>query len=171
LNVQEVERMAGGLEEVQKAVHGLEKQVAGLAPLVNEMHGHMPRIAQALETLARVEERQVANNEEHQRIHYRITGIENSLAALSQEKDELESSLDSLREEFIICTTTSRTLKHREKSSMGTRLKTRAAERAVEWATIAVLTFVGWLVLAHLKEYPQTAAIVGTAAPEQGGKP
>ena len=44
------------LDEVKSELHSLGRELAGLRPLVLEVHGNMPRIAVALETLARVTE-------------------------------------------------------------------------------------------------------------------
>lgn len=158
-------RMAD-LESLREALHGLEKQVAGLHPVVKDMHSNMPRIATALETLARVTERLEANTEEHQRIHYRIG--ENHLALENLRKDfvDLEERFESLREEHLVCVTTDSVRRAQKTSGLLARIQAKATDKVVDLIIVAVFAFAVWLVIYHLPRYPVTAPII-----EKGGKP
>lgn len=149
-----------GLEEVKDEVHSLGLEIAGLKPLVNEVHNNMPRIAKALETLATVTERLESNTEDHKRLHYRISEVDNDVKVIGGRHDDLALKFEALQKDFIICTTR----KSAEKASLLTRLKEKAAEKTVELMLVAIICFAAWLVVYHLPHYPVTSTIIN-----QGG--
>lgn len=150
-----------GLEEIKDEVHGLSREIAGLRPLVHEVHNNMPRIATALETLARVTEKLESNTEDHKRIHYRITETENHVKSLNGHHDDLERRFEALREDYLVCTTTSKIRRSDAQTGLWARLKLKAAEKAVDLIVVAVVGFFAWMVVFHLAKYPATALIIG----------
>lgn len=151
--------MAG--EGVAEEVQNLRLEISGLRPLVLEMHGNMPRIAMALETLARVTEKLESNTEDHKRIHFRISDIDARVDKEIAQREDLERRFDRLKEEHLICITSAKVRQTDAQSSLWTRVKAKAAEKAAELVLVAVAGFVVWLVLSHLAAYPVTAPIVG----------
>lgn len=149
------------LDEVKNELHGLGREVAGLRPLVLEVHSNMPRIAVALETLARVTERLESNTEDHKRIHFRISENEHGLKEQSAYYDDLERRFNALRDEHIICSTTARLERVAETTGPWPRLKMKAAEKTVDLFMVALLGFLAWLVIYHLRHYPLTAPMLG----------
>lgn len=142
------------LQDVQAEVGNLGRQVATLTPMVHDMHQNMPRIATALETLARVTEKLESNTEDHKRIHYRITEVQTDQKVMRQE-------VDTLKSEHLVHMTTSRLDADKKSKGLLARLKFKMAEKVVEWALIGILVFLLWLVLFHLRDYPLTAPIFG----------
>ena len=129
--------------------------------MVLEVHGNMPRIAVALETLARVTERLESNTEDHKRIHYRISECQQHLKEMEAYYDDLEIRFNTLRDEHIVCTTTSRVERSAVTTGLWARLKVKAAEKTVDLVVVAVLGFLVWLVIYHLRHYPMTAPMLG----------
>jgi len=124
--------------------------IAGMKPLVEGVSNQMPRIAEALETLAGITAKLENNAEDHKRLHFRISSVEETVK-------KLESGLDELEKEHIQCITTQKVERRVERTSWWAKAKAKAAEKAVELVTLAVVAFCGWLVVSHLKEYPKTA--------------
>lgn len=153
------------LDSIRGELQGLGKEVAGLRPLVLEMNSNMPRIAVALETLARVTEKLESNTEDHKRIHFRITENERALKELSGYHDDLERRFESLRDDHIVCTTTTRVERTVAVSSLWEKIKVKVAEKTVEIFLVAMIGFVGWLVVVNLPRYPVTAPIVEQGRP------
>lgn len=151
------------LEDVRSEVHVLGKEIAGLRPLVHEVHANMPRIAVALETLARVTEKLENNTEEHKRLHFRISEAEEDIRGLDARHGDLERKFFALRDEHLICTTTNRTRRTAQQTSLLTRLKEKAAEKTIEVALVAILCFMAWIVIYHFPKYPLTATIMKEA--------
>src|SRR6185369_7157266 len=100
--------MTPELEGLQKDIHGLSLELAGLKPLVKEVHNHIPRITNALETLADVSARLENNVEEHKRIHFRITEHDKDITKLKADHESLDHRFSVLKEEHVICMTTKR---------------------------------------------------------------
>jgi chromosome segregation ATPase len=157
------------LEGIRGEVHSLCKTIAGIQPLVKEVHGQMPRIAEALESLAAISAKMENNTEDHKRIHYRISDVESSVKALAGRHDELEHNFDSLKEEHIVCITTKQVERRTERASWWTKAKAKAGEKVVEVVTLAVVGFTAWMVLSHLKEYPKTAPVFNNTTIDQRG--
>jgi hypothetical protein len=150
------------VEEIRKEVFKLCNALAGITPLVTEVHGQMPRIAEALETLAMITAKLENNTEDHKRIHYRITEIGTTVKTLSD-------SYDAWKECHLVCMTTKQVERRVERLSWWTRAKTKAGDKVVEIVTLAIVSFVGWMVISHLKEYPKTAPYLNRPAVEQKG--
>lgn len=152
------------LDELKDNIHELGKEVAGLKPMVKEVHGYMPRIVSAMEKLAEVSVRMENNTEEHKRIHYRITDVDTNVKSLQTE-------FDSLKEEHIVCVTTKRVERQSERSNIWAKFKTKATEKAIEWALVIIIGATTWMVATHTREYiaslPKTPTV---AAPKPGGK-
>lgn len=142
-----------GLEEIKDEVHSLGKEIAGLRPLVHEMHNNMPRIVEALETLARVTEKLENNADDHKRLHYRITDVEVSVKALKVEHNGLDERFVKLKEEHIVCTTTQKVTSKVEKSGVWAKIKAKFTDKALELMIIATLGFVAWMVMTNFALY------------------
>ena len=155
---------------IESEVHSLGMQIAGLHPLVTEVHSQMPRIAEALETLAMVTAKLENNTEDHKRIHYRITGIESSVKTVIENHGELEARFEALKEEHIVCITTKQVERRAERTSWWAKAKAKAAEKVIEITTLAIIGFIGWMVISHLKEYPPAAQIMATQPAHKAGK-
>lgn len=134
--------MAGGVEQ---EVHNLRLDIAKLQPLVNEVHENMPRIAVALETLARVTEKLESNTEEHKRIHYRITAEEEARRELGEAHADLARRFIDLRDEHLVCTTRSRVRESDAREGLWARIKGGAAEKAGEYLIVGVVALAVWL--------------------------
>ena len=155
---------------VKNEVQLLGKQIAGLQPLVREVHNQMPRIAEALETLAMVTAKLENNTEDHKRIHYRITGIESSVKTVIENHGELEARFEALKDEHIVCITTKQVERRAERTSWWAKAKAKIAEKIIEITTLAIIGFIGWMVISHLKEYPPAAQIMATQPAHKAGK-
>lgn len=155
------------LEAIRKEVHALSNTIAGLSPLVVDTHSQIPRIAEALESLAVVTTKLENNSEEHKRIHFRINDAEKVVTSLALRVDTLRSDFDGLKDEHIVCVTTRQVEGRIVRTSFWAKAKTKAGEKAVELITLAVIGFVAWMIVSHLPQYPQTAPIIQKAT----GKP
>lgn len=152
--------MADGVE---KEVHRLGLAIAKLQPLVNEVHEHIPRIALALETLARVTEKLESNTEEHRRIHYRITAEEEAREKLGDAHEELGRKFSKLWDEHLVCTTKSRVRESDARESLWSRIKDGAAEKAGEYLVVGFLALAGGLLFLHFSSHPMATLVLGLA--------
>lgn len=156
------------LEAIKDEVNGISRELSGLRPLVNEMHSNMPRIAKALETLAGVSVKLEANAEDHKRLHYRITDNEEEIERVESDLKELKRDFYTMRDEHVVVTTARKTKQQVAQSSVLARLRLKAAEKAVELITLAVMLFSAWMVLSHLPKYSPAAQIMSQAGQEEG---
>ncbi len=162
------------LDEIKESVHGLKVEIAGLRPVVSEIHSHMPRITVALETLARVEEKQSSDKEDHQRIHYRIEGVEDSCEKLAEISKQTSRRVDELWMAHIECQA------DRKIEGVAGKLRTGAnwwdktreliARDVVRWVAFGVLFFLLWLVTVNLPEYPPVKAMLEARDGYDSGK-
>lgn len=152
------------LEGIKSEVHSLNKTIAGLQPMVKDVHTQMPRILEALETLAKVTVKLENNTEDHKRLHYRITEVKTAHEELAERHEDLAGKFDALEKEHLVCITTRQVERKVERCSWWSKAKSKALEKAVEIVTLAIIGFTAWMVLTHLKEYPKTAPIVTPAA-------
>ena len=150
------------LAGIQSEVHALGTQIAGLQPMVQEVHGQMPKIAEALEILAGVSAKLENNSEDHKRIHHRITGLENVIKSEVVAREDLETRFVTLKDEHIVCVTTGKVERRIESSSWWTKAKAKAMDKTVEIITLAIIGFTAWMVLSHLSSYPRAAQYMTT---------
>lgn len=163
-----------GLEAVKDEIHGLSNEIAGLKPIVKEMHLNMPRITKALETLARVTEKQESNVEDHKRLHHRINENKEQVETVAAHHEELRRQVDGLEKEHLICFTvreerraTAKERRENSKNSFWARVRFNVTERIVEYLLVTIVLFLAWIVLFHLPQYPLIAPIIkqGMSAP------
>ena len=158
------------LEEVKKSLHGLENEMSGIRPVVDDIHQYMPRISAALETLAAVTVKLESNAEDHKRIHYRITDAENDHKQLQTEHKQLEAKVDTLWKEHVECQAElaagKKTLGvpgpaiQQPAKPLLRRIQEKVAENVATTVVMIVLAFLGWLLIFHLPNYPPTKDII-----------
>lgn len=159
------------LDEVKVEMHKLGLEIAGLRPIVQEVHNSMPRIVLALEMLAGVTVRLEMNTEDHRHIHERITSLEekvkedrlentdghrvihrriNETDAIAKEfKDEFTE----LRDEHIICTITQKVTTKVERAGLWAKIKAKFTDKALELVILSILAFISWLVITHFNDF------------------
>lgn len=137
------------LQELQKSLSALREDVAGIKPLVQQI----PEVATAMSKVAEITAKLENNMEDHKRIHYRITGVEDEVKGLKQKFDTMEN-------EHLVHMTTIQVKRQTARTSIWTRIKSRATDKAVEIATLAIVTFAAWMIISHLPQYPKTAPII-----------
>lgn len=148
------------INKLRDAVNLLGREVSELKPVVLDVHSNMPRIAQALETLAKVTARQEASHDEHKRIHYRIAENENNISAVRNDVGRLKERIDKVREEQVICLAGQKVKKKDLRIPLLERIRSAVAEKVIVVIVLATLGFFGWLVVYHLPKYPVTAPII-----------
>ncbi len=165
------------LDEIKDSVHGLKVEIAGLRPVVSEIHSHMPRITLALETLARVTEKLESNKEEHQRIHYRIEEVEQNVEGLAKTARETRGRLDELLLMHVECKAECKADRKWESSGVllskngwWDRTRDLIARDVVRWVAFGVLAFLLWMVVVNLPDYPPFKAALETRQGYDSGK-
>jgi hypothetical protein len=174
------------LDEVRVEVHRMGLEIAGLRPIVQEVHSSMPRIVQALETLAGVTARLETNTEDHRHLHDRINSIEEKIREERVENieghrvihrrinetdviaKEMRDDFDALRDEHIVCTTTQKVTRTVEKEGLWAKIKKVFTDKSLELVVYAILGFTAWMVLSHLGDY-QKSKQVSDIVNNQGG--
>jgi len=167
------------LKELKDDIHGLGLEVAELKPLVREVHNYMPRIAEALVTLARITEKLESNTEDHKRIHHRITDLENGVRGVETDfKDlsivtannqgRLEEKFNKLRDEHLECMTAKRVEKVERRKGMFNRIKAKFEERVVDILVWLLISFTVWMVLNHMVLY-SSSGLAGAVKKAAGG--
>lgn len=149
--------MPPDIETIKNDMHSLSLQFAGLQPMVQDVHSQMPKIADALETLAMVTAKLENNTEEHKRIHFRINDVEGSVNKLNESHEHLKTRFDKLDNEHTVCITTGRVERRMTDASWWGKAKTKALDKAVELITLVIIGFTAYMILVHLAQYPATA--------------
>jgi hypothetical protein len=163
-----------GLDEVKVEMHKLGLEIAGLRPIVQEVHNSMPRIVMALETLAGVTVRLEANTEDHRHLHERITRAEEQIKEdrlenmeehriihrRINETDEIakeaKDEFDALRDEHIVCTTTAKVTTRVEGAGLWAKIKAKVTDKALELVILSILAFISWMVVSHFNDFQKS---------------
>jgi len=144
------------MDNVEDELHNIKLEVAGLKPLVVEMHSSMPRIARALETLASHSSKFEANSLDHKHIHNRLSELRTNVSDIETVQDELKQEFDILRNEHIVCITTNSITKN----SRWEKIKLKAEDKALVTILTATGIFIAWVLLSHLPDYPALKAFL-----------
>jgi len=162
------------LSEIKESVHTLETEISGLKPIVSDIHANMPRIAKAMETLARATERLNSHEDEHKRLHYRISETDKRTKDMHSQLTALNERMNGLWQEHIDCQarlSARKEAKKEEKENLGwwERLKQKVAEQVAVFVVLGVIAFFLWVVIYHLPQYPATAPIIDQGRAKQSG--
>ncbi len=175
-----------GAVGLEAEVRGLASKVDGLRPVVEDIRSIMPRIAAAIEGLARVEERLVANGEDHKRIHFRISDGEKAVEGVRKDLAELEGRFEALHDEHLVQVTSMRvrgeTVPQKKEIVAAScddggwwgGAKKTAITEVVRAVVLLCIGFAAWMVAEHVDEFRRgkaglpPASVVAPAAEKRG---
>jgi len=148
---------------LQSDIHRLGIDLAELRPLVKEVHDYMPRITDALECLARVTERLEANNEDHKRLHHRLSELAREVDEVRGEIKALQTRFSAMHDEHILCLTgRKRDLEEQERkqreraASVTWRVFEDTKIKLASCVTWLLVGFVVWITVVNLAAYTRS---------------
>ena len=144
-------------------MHGLETELAGLKPIVVDIHNSMPRITRALETLAKVTAQQQANHEDHKRIHFRIAENTKEIESIEKDVKELRGEFRNLQQEHIECRAERSALGRIKRKSGWDKIKDQAQQTTVNWLVLLLLAFLLFVFVPKAMEFVATLPTVKSA--------
>lgn len=140
----------------------------------------MPRITDALEVLARITGKLENNAEDHKRLHFRITAVEDDVrgveenikelaSATATNQGRLEEKFNIMYTEHLTCITTNRVRTSERRKGLWSKIKLKIEERVVDIVVWLLVSFTVWMVLNHMVMY-SASGLAGAVKKAVGGE-